>query len=214
MELIELIDAAEEGDLDLVMELLEAGADIHEDDDGALRVAVQEGHLDVIELLLDSGADIHAEDDLILIYAVQEGHLDVIKLLLDRGANVHARDGEVFILAAREGYPEIVELFLDYGANGNNDEALAEAANYGNLEVVELLEAWMHGEDTGDWSRFERIREKIAKERLRRSKFLKGARDTQNLEYIFEDWGLGNRRLPEALQRHLGGYLGLDIRRK
>jgi len=48
---IELISAAESGHLDVVKYLVEKGADVHADDDGALRWAAESGHLDVVKYL-------------------------------------------------------------------------------------------------------------------------------------------------------------------
>ena len=43
-----------------------------------------------MKLLLDYGADVHADNDLALRWATKDGHLDVVKLLLDSGADIHA----------------------------------------------------------------------------------------------------------------------------
>src|SRR3990172_8474336 len=89
---MQLIRAAEKGYLSLVKEVLDRGADIHAENDQALRWAAEKGYLDVVKLLLDRGADIHAENDYALRLAAEYGQLDVVKLLLDRGANIHAGD--------------------------------------------------------------------------------------------------------------------------
>ena len=58
-----LAKSTEIGFLPGVKLALERGADVHADNDGALRWASKNGHKDVVELLLKNGADIHAYDD-------------------------------------------------------------------------------------------------------------------------------------------------------
>ena len=42
-----------------------------------------------MKLLLEKGANVHADDDLALRWASEFGHHAVVKLLLEKGANVH-----------------------------------------------------------------------------------------------------------------------------
>ena len=137
----DLIDASQYGNLDRVRSLLDRGADIHAEDDIALRDASSNGHLEVVRLLLDRGADIHAVDDFALILASSNGHLEVVRLLLDRGANVHANDDWALRKASENGHLEVVRLLLDRGANvhAKNDAALRTASIHARLEVVRLL---------------------------------------------------------------------------
>lgn len=83
----DLVTAARYGVYKLVELLLDAGADVHYNNDDALHVASSNGHYDVVKLLLYRGADIHAYEDLALHCASKYGHYDVVKLLLDRGAD-------------------------------------------------------------------------------------------------------------------------------
>src|SRR3989339_1376240 len=86
----DLIQAAKNGDIKTVTELLELGADIHVqdwhgNDDAPIGMAAQYGHTETVRLLLDRGANI----DHVLIFSSSHGHIDTVKLLLARGANVH-----------------------------------------------------------------------------------------------------------------------------
>ena len=110
-----LFDAASIGNNALVAFLLDHGANIHGQNDLALRWAAENGHTETVKLLLDRGANIHACDDAALRYAAAGGHTEMVKLLLDRGANIHAY----------------------------NDDALSRAANKGHTETVKLLKARM-----------------------------------------------------------------------
>ena len=56
--------------------------------DKQLIEASSRGYLSLVKELLDRGADIHAENDYALRLAAEYGRLDVVKLLLDRGANI------------------------------------------------------------------------------------------------------------------------------
>ena len=59
-----LLEAAEKGDLKLVKELLDQGADLEAKDKYGRRPlhnAVYYGHLEVVKLLLDRGADLEAK---------------------------------------------------------------------------------------------------------------------------------------------------------
>ena len=78
---LELLKAADSGDLARVKLLVEAGADIHAKDDRALRLASNYGHLEVVKYLVGCGANIHAWDDGALRGASRNGHLEVVEYL-------------------------------------------------------------------------------------------------------------------------------------
>ena len=120
-----LLHAAEEGKIEAIRRLLDAGADpngaIH-GDGSPLIAASKEGHIEAVTLLLDRGADpdlVVSGDGSPLIAAADEGHIEVVRLLLDRGADPNvgiSGDGSPLIAAAGEGYLEIVNLLLEHGA--------------------------------------------------------------------------------------------------
>ena len=84
---IALPDASFYGYDEMVSMLLNAGADVHADDDEALRWASEYGYLKVVSLLLDAGANVHAKDDLALRLASEKGHVEVVYLLLNASAD-------------------------------------------------------------------------------------------------------------------------------
>jgi len=60
-----LIDAARDGELELVREMLAAGADISDTNmyrETVLMKAAESGNTDLVELLISEGADLYAED--------------------------------------------------------------------------------------------------------------------------------------------------------
>jgi hypothetical protein len=111
-----MMEMAKQGNVLGITIFLEQGADIHAEDDWALRRASEMGQRDVVQLLLDRGADIHYEDDWALQRASEGGHRDVVQLLLDRGANIHARNDRALQLASNWGHQDVVQLLLERGA--------------------------------------------------------------------------------------------------
>ena len=86
-----LIRAAEDGRLDLVRNLLEAGASPNAKSDGdvtALMWAAARGHVEVVKVLLESGAEPNArtrKGRTVIEIAMQEGHDHVAALLRENG---------------------------------------------------------------------------------------------------------------------------------
>jgi ankyrin repeat protein len=64
-----LIDATKSGNLGEVTRLLSEGADVHELNDKAFRVACGRGWKNITKLLVAHGANIHANDDEALRHA-------------------------------------------------------------------------------------------------------------------------------------------------
>lgn len=148
-----LLRAAEHGDVDDVMLLLNQGADVHVADGDqwtALMFAARMGYAQIARLLLDRGANVDAvEKDqwTPLMLAAQYGHVDVARLLLGRGAYIEAVDSKKWtplMLAAEEGQIDMMFLLLDRGANiqaVDTDQwsALMYAVSKGQINVVRLL---------------------------------------------------------------------------
>ena len=86
-----LIRAAEDGRLDLVRNLLQAGASPNAKSDGDATVlmwAAARGHVEVVKLLLESGAESDArtrKGRTAIDIATQEGHDHVAALLRENG---------------------------------------------------------------------------------------------------------------------------------
>ena len=123
-----LYEAAENGDLDEVNELLQAGANINGavDGDGSPLIgAVRSGELSLVRHLLDRGADVNMPvegDGSPLIVASEKGALPIVQLLLDRRANpdqLVPGDESALIQASGSGHLEVVKLLVARGANVN-----------------------------------------------------------------------------------------------
>ena len=132
-----LLQAAEQGDAELVGLLLSKGADVNATDTGgrtALLYAADRGHATIVESLLlgkgrgrgrggavDTEAKTKSYGRTALISAASNGHETVVRLLLDAGADMEARDAHFhrtpLLWAASQGHETVVRLLLDRGAD-------------------------------------------------------------------------------------------------
>jgi ankyrin repeat protein len=130
--------------------------------DRALYEAAENGDLDEVNELLQAGANINGVvegDGSPLIGAVRSGELSLVRHLLDRGADVNMPvegDGSPLIVASQRGALPIVQLLLDRRANPDqlvpgDESALIQASGYGHLEVVKLLVARGANVNLGVW---------------------------------------------------------------
>ena len=156
----------------------------------AVMAATHGNHPDVVKLLIEAGADIHIQDNMNdnpFLYAGAEGLLEILRLTIAAGANtklVNRYGGSALIPACHHGYPDcvlelltttdvdinhvnnlgwtalieavilsdggpvhqrIVQILVDHGADlsiGDNDgvTALEHAKNRGYGEMVRILE--------------------------------------------------------------------------
>ena len=129
-----LIVASSEGHVDIVRELLRAGADIHNKDSvlgrTALHYACNSGHILVVQLLLDRGSPLNEPDDYDnhtpLILAVYFGHEEVASELLQRGADIHVKskkNGRTALhIACLKGHLKCAQVLLDAGSRLNEPD--------------------------------------------------------------------------------------------
>src|SRR5262245_33057500 len=145
-----LQDAAKEGDLDKIEQLLAQGVNINEKTGlaPALHYAIREGHVEAVELLITRGADVNATSTwgTPLHLAASGGHADIARLLLERGADPNARrkTQTPLHLAAITGQTEVARVLLDHGADINALDELDQPALHlaiinGRSETAALL---------------------------------------------------------------------------
>lgn len=149
-----LMEAAQEGHLDLVRFLLETGANVHaqtQTGDTALTYACENGHTDVADVLLCYGAELEHESEggrTPLMKACRAGHICTIKFLISKGADVNrqstSNDHTPLSLACAGGHQAVVEVLLKNGADPfhklkDNSTMLIEASKSGHIGVVQLL---------------------------------------------------------------------------
>ncbi|NP_001191021.1 ankyrin repeat and KH domain-containing protein 1 [Xenopus tropicalis] len=149
-----LMEAAQEGHLELVKYLLAAGANVQATTatgDTALTYACENGHTDVADVLLQSGSDLEHESEggrTPLMKAARAGHLCTVQFLTSKGADINRatanNDHTVVSLACAGGHLAVVELLLAHGADPTHrlkdgSTMLIEAAKGGHTNVVSYL---------------------------------------------------------------------------
>ena len=100
------------GFLEVADFLIKAGADIELGCSTPLMEAAQEGHLDLVKYLLKQNANVHAQTgtgDTALTYACENGHTDVADVLLQHGADLVSA---VFLLYSRQKIKQHLTLYL------------------------------------------------------------------------------------------------------
>ncbi|MBY5351456.1 ankyrin repeat domain-containing protein [Rhizobium leguminosarum] len=122
-----LHQAAKDGDITRVTQLLDQGTDLSELDEAgepALIIASLAGHADVVALFLDRGADIEIRNKgglTALHAAAYAGNLEVVKRLVAEGADVNDRKNFYQMSplhgAAEEGHTEVVAFLLAANAD-------------------------------------------------------------------------------------------------
>ena len=125
-----LQQAAAEGDIIYVKNLLSRGTDINNQDDinlyTGLHVAAQAEDVDMTKLLLTNGANTKLVDRFnctALHYAVSKGNRKITELLISEDADVNSRndDGQMPIdIAFKDNRKDIVELLLANGAEASS----------------------------------------------------------------------------------------------
>ncbi len=150
--------AAEEGDADTIIGLLDLGEDVERVDRvnrTPLMYAARSKNNDAIQVLLDAGADIQARDTLgnaPISWASGFGNADGVALLIENGADVNVRDSVLgytpLLWASGFGDADSIPILLEEGAdvtvrdNAEGRTPLMHAVRTGTKAGVEqLLEA-------------------------------------------------------------------------
>ncbi len=136
------VEAAQNGDLNEVIRLLNINPDIinelDREHDTAIMKACRNCHaVDVVAFLLEKGANINDKpyrdtiDQTPLIIAAFNGCTDIVRMLLDAGADIHHRNDQgenALISAAQEGNIDVVKVLLEAGADVTQTNADGETA--------------------------------------------------------------------------------------
>ena len=158
-----LMAAARRGDKDIVVMLLNRGADVKahsQDGIDAMNDAANSGHADIVALLVDHGADPNRgglHDEMPLNEAARAGNLDTVKMLIQKGAKPDAPSGPGGLTPLANaccGSPGVgkdqvgvIQFLLQQGAKvsapddrGTTPLMLA-ATTYGRLDIIKTLVA-------------------------------------------------------------------------
>ena len=142
-----LVEAAAEGDVDLVASLLERGADVNSSKDERgftpLLAGCRSGSTELVKLLIERGADVNMRAGGASVFitplcvALSEGHEEVAALLIEHGADVnHALGAETnegedtfsatpLVLAAMQGLQHATKLLLERGAEVDKETKMS-----------------------------------------------------------------------------------------
>ena len=99
----ELIEAAKNGDVEKVKQLIAQGADVSakvEYGRIALILAAMEGHTKIVKLLIQAGADMNAGAytcGRALMWAAAGCNTEIVKLLIQAGADVNAKNSMISV---------------------------------------------------------------------------------------------------------------------
>ena len=150
-----IVIAGEQGQLEVVRVLLNAGVDVNSASANGRTVlygAALSGHVEVVRALLAAGANVdQGRLDggwTPLMSGAEYGHVEIVEALMEAGAELErtAVDGMTALFwAAAKGHPEVVRVLLEGGANLHHRgpagvSALSIARSIGeNQDVVDLL---------------------------------------------------------------------------
>jgi ankyrin repeat protein len=139
-----LLSVAMEEQLATVIQvLLDNGADVHANNDEALRCAARDGYEEIVLALLARGANVHANGDEALRWAIYHEQVNIVRLLLAHGADGNAANGAALreTIMNQSDDSNILQMLLASGVDvhANNDEALRLAALYGRPSVIITL---------------------------------------------------------------------------
>lgn len=137
----DVIEVCRNGDIAILQELIDQGADIHIGNSFALLAAVASERREMTEFLLDNKVNIHADDDIALRTAVNDRNCDMVEILLRHGADVHAKNDEPLRRSIKNAQADMVRLLLEHGADvhANNDEAIQTASSHQFLLTALVL---------------------------------------------------------------------------
>ena len=151
--------ATKDGNLDLMMILLENGANVGQGDyngNRPLDIAIREGNLDAVKLLIEEGkADYQTRNGRLLQMACSLGDVNILQYLITKGINLN--EGSLHYATEREDV-DTIRVLIENGANPdvkhNGQTALHFATTRGYTEVVQaLISSGANVNETDQWGR-------------------------------------------------------------
>jgi len=143
-----MLQCAEQGHLEKLVLSLNSGADIHANDDYALRISAERGHSDIVSFLINRDADMSSYGDSALQNAALNGHLDVVKLLVKNGVSVTANDDYAIRCSIENKHYKVVKYLMKHGADVHFDvKQLRSTIRNGRSKMFKLLASRCKGLD-------------------------------------------------------------------
>ncbi|MGB3694170.1 MAG: ankyrin repeat domain-containing protein [Spirulinaceae cyanobacterium] len=113
----------------------------------ALVVAARQGLVEIVQELIAAGAKVNNGFNCLPLHeAANGGHQEIVRLLLETGAEVDAYEEDCWtalMSASNQGYEEVVQILLEFGANANawsaGETPLLLAARNTHHKVYDLL---------------------------------------------------------------------------
>jgi ankyrin repeat protein len=150
-----LLEAADNGHLKIVQDLIEANADIditNKKENTSLICAVKMGYLEIVQALIDNEADINLTNNkgnTALMYAVKMGYLNIVQALIHAKAEIDSvnKDGYTPLLeAVKQNNTAITTILISAGAdvyaidkNGKSAIVLALESDSEQSEIIKVL---------------------------------------------------------------------------
>jgi ankyrin repeat protein len=113
-------------------------ADINEE----LIANIKQNNINEVIKLLNAGADINYAFGSPLYYAVASNNYSIVKLLSEKDGNINSNKGYLLRRACKSGYSEIIELLLNEGINytkNKNSSLIAWCIYNDDIDSLRLL---------------------------------------------------------------------------
>ncbi len=148
-----LVDAADQGDFQMVVQLLKEGSPVDSHGDFGVTPLMRasfRGNKDIAEMLIKAGANVDAVDiggATALHLAARNNHAELVKLLLKAGASIDMPDGEQWTALMRavvNNNKDVMQILLSENANplaenSHNRSAFTYAAERGKADVLRKI---------------------------------------------------------------------------
>lgn len=137
-----LVKASIAGYIDGMSLLIEQKADVHYDNDRAIRCACQNGHDRAVKFLIEKKADVNADNGYCLVTVSQNHKSELVRILVDAKADVNVRNGRTLSHYIDGGSTDMIKFLLDSKADPNaNDKKFISRTVYfyGREDVARLL---------------------------------------------------------------------------
>lgn len=164
-----LMKGVEDENIEMVLDSIENGANIHIDDDNPLILAVDLNDIEIVGLLIENGANVHARDNEAFFTSIDNSSQEMLQLLIETSSEISQllldalletsfeeednieitkylidiSDNKYYalILSIEHNNLELLKYLIDKGVDIhlNNEQALQTSLEESNLEIVKYL---------------------------------------------------------------------------